>query len=83
MTIITLELLLNSTLYEFNKQNIKIYQDIIYRGQCFCGNFYGKYGAVSESDCSAPCSGDNLQMCGNAWINSVYATSFCRITKKH
>jgi hypothetical protein len=40
--------------------------------QCRCGQSYGKYGKVSDSECKEPCQGNNKQMCGAPWRNSVY-----------
>jgi hypothetical protein len=39
---------------------------------CLCGNSYGRYGQVAESECNKPCSGNAGQICGNNWRNSVY-----------
>jgi len=39
--------------------------------QCFCGNSYGKYGSAGNA-CSMTCQGDGAQICGGAWLNSVY-----------
>jgi hypothetical protein len=39
---------------------------------CLCGNSYGRYGQVAESECNKPCSGNAGQICGNDWRNSVY-----------
>jgi hypothetical protein len=41
--------------------------------ECFCGNDYGTYGKVSESECSSPCTGDPSIMCGAPDRNSIYA----------
>lgn len=38
--------------------------------KCFCGTSYGKHGESSE--CTAPCSGDEDQVCGAVNVNSVY-----------
>jgi len=40
--------------------------------QCFCGDTYGKYGSAGPNACSMACQGDNTQICGGAWLNSVY-----------
>lgn len=34
---------------------------------------YGLYGKISEDKCKTPCYGNNQQMCGGWWANSVYA----------
>jgi hypothetical protein len=40
---------------------------------CFCGDEYGQYGKLDESDCNSPCRGDSSTMCGGHVINSIYA----------
>ena len=43
------------------------------RWACFCGTSYGKYG---ESDgCNSTCTGDDTEICGDFWLNSVYDVS--------
>jgi hypothetical protein len=39
---------------------------------CYCGRSYGRYGKVNDSECKEPCQGNNKQMCGGPWRNSVY-----------
>ena len=40
---------------------------------CYCGNSYGRYGlASSDSSCNLACNGNPNQICGAAWLNSVY-----------
>ena len=40
---------------------------------CWCGNSYGKNGALAESLCNAPCGGNQNQMCGgNVYANAIY-----------
>jgi hypothetical protein len=49
-----------------------------YGSHCFCGNDYGRYGALDGKGarrCDTPCSGDPARMCGGAWANSVYSTA--------
>ncbi len=46
------------------------YAGLQYGSQCFCGNSYGRYGAVNN--CNMRCSGDSSQVCGGFWANSVY-----------
>jgi len=41
-----------------------------YGSQCFCGNTYGQSG--SAANCNMPCSGNQNQICGGFWANSVY-----------
>ena len=43
-------------------------------GACFCGQQYGKYGKVAESDCNVKCYGDERQICGGGYRNSVYSS---------
>ena len=40
--------------------------------ECYCGNSYGFYGNISDSDCSEPCAGDGSQNCGGTLKNSIY-----------
>jgi len=47
-----------------------------YSTQCFCGNFYGKYGASDA--CNYNCAGNSHETCGGFWANSVYSTSRSR-----
>jgi hypothetical protein len=39
---------------------------------CHCGRSYGRYGRVDDSECKTPCQGNDKQMCGGSWRNSVY-----------
>ena len=41
---------------------------------CFCGQQYGKYGRAAESDCNVKCYGDERQICGGDYRNSVYSS---------
>lgn len=41
--------------------------------KCYCGESYGKHGAVPQSSCDEPCTGDETQVCGASNINGVYA----------
>lgn len=44
--------------------------------ECWCGNSYGNSGGkVSDSECSASCSGDSSVKCGAGYRNSVYTTA--------
>eukprot|EP00941_MAST-03F_sp_MAST-3F-sp1_P003154 g3154.t1 len=49
------------------------YFGLQYYSQCFCGNSFGKYGEVSQSECNLPCKGNDAVMCGAAYRNNVYA----------
>jgi len=40
--------------------------------QCWCGQSYGKFGAVSDSRCDIGCSGDGALYCGGYGVNSIY-----------
>ncbi|PAA76389.1 hypothetical protein BOX15_Mlig023885g1 [Macrostomum lignano] len=52
------------------------------RDWCHCGNSYGRYGQVADSECKLKCSGniwkDNYWVsggtCGGHWRNEVYST---------
>jgi len=46
------------------------YAGVQYSNYCFCGNSYGKYGVADN--CNMACSGDQNQICGGSWANSVY-----------
>jgi hypothetical protein len=39
--------------------------------RCFCGNSYGRYGRTNN--CNKKCFGDNSQICGGPWANSVFS----------
>ncbi|CAH1781541.1 unnamed protein product [Owenia fusiformis] len=43
--------------------------------KCFCGNSYGRYGSVAETECSMKCPGDRTQMCGAFLRLNIYKTS--------
>ncbi|XP_046857607.1 uncharacterized protein LOC124451009 [Xenia sp. Carnegie-2017] len=40
---------------------------------CFCGNKFGKYGRVSDTECRSRCYGDKNRFCGSFWHNSIYS----------
>merc|ERR1712048_1216479 len=40
-------------------------------GWCLCGNSYGMYGQVDQSQCNQKCS-DGKNFCGAGWRNIVY-----------
>jgi len=42
---------------------------------CFCGNTYGRYGAVAYNTCNMSCAGDGSVDCGGTWENSVYSVA--------
>jgi regulator of protease activity HflC (stomatin/prohibitin superfamily) len=43
-----------------------------YGSQCYCGDGYGKYGRIPETECNMACGGDPKEKCGGTWANSVY-----------
>lgn len=46
---------------------------MITRGECYCGESYGRYGEVNKQDCFVACSGNNYTYCGGFLKNSVYS----------
>ena len=46
------------------------YAGVQYGNQCFCDNRYGKYGRTDN--CNMKCSGNNKEICGGFWANSIY-----------
>ncbi len=42
--------------------------------QRWCGNSYGQYG-VDLNGCNMPCVGNEVEICGGPYSNSVYTTS--------
>ena len=55
-----------------------LYAAVQYSSSCFCGNYYGRYGAASN--CNMRCSGNKNQVCGGTWANSVYFTGLINST---
>lgn len=49
------------------------YAGLQYSKWCFCGDDPGK--PIAGNKCNMKCSGDNTQVCGGAWANSVYDTN--------
>ncbi|XP_078608665.1 uncharacterized protein LOC144880404 [Branchiostoma floridae x Branchiostoma japonicum] len=43
--------------------------------ECFCGEEYDRHGRAMESECDVPCGGNNDQICGGFYRNSVYTTT--------
>jgi hypothetical protein len=41
---------------------------------CFCGMGYGAQGQAADRACDARCLGNETQMCGGPYLNSVWAT---------
>jgi len=50
------------------------YSAVQYGYLCFCGNMYGKYDMVPDSECNTVCSGNNKFTCGGLWRNKIYST---------
>jgi len=42
---------------------------------CFCGDTYGLYGKAEEDACTDKCRGDDSQICGAPYHNSIYSTA--------
>ncbi|CAG8588822.1 4008_t:CDS:2, partial [Acaulospora morrowiae] len=40
--------------------------------QCFCGNSYDSFTALSSEDCGSSCGGNNSQLCGGPLALSIY-----------
>ena len=51
------------------KGNFK-YAGVQNRQDCWCSGTFGKYGKASN--CDTPCSGNDKQICGGVWANSIY-----------
>jgi len=43
------------------------------RNECYCGDSYGKYGKVSESECNFKCNGNFNEICGGVNRISIYS----------
>ena len=54
----------------------KRYATLQVGAECFCGDSnarYDMYGmALTDDQCDNPCGGNNEQICGGTWRNSVY-----------
>jgi hypothetical protein len=55
--------------------NTSLFELVRYAGtqdaaQCFCGDTPGVQ--APETNCNSTCAGDNTQICGGEWRNSVY-----------
>eukprot|EP00904_Undaria_pinnatifida_P003700 jgi/Undpi1/13330/HiC_scaffold_8.g02989.m1 len=50
------------------------YMGLQFSQECFCGNTYfsAEVDAVPSDACYMPCSGDEGEICGGPWANSVY-----------
>ncbi|CAG8777087.1 14479_t:CDS:2, partial [Acaulospora morrowiae] len=54
-----------------SKQNYK-YAGLEVATQCFCGNYYDAFTALSSEDCGSSCGGNNSQICGGPLALSIY-----------
>jgi len=48
------------------------YAGLQYRGECWAGNSFGKYGKRPDSECNMKCRKDNSRTCGAGWRNEVF-----------
>ena len=56
---------------------IQIFINSLSSTQCFCGNWGQRPSpedSRSKSECNYKCTGDQSQICGGDWRNSVYET---------
>jgi hypothetical protein len=42
------------------------------RGECRCGNTYGKFGKLADGACGDPCDWESGGRCGTRWAEAVY-----------
>lgn len=47
------------------------YAGVQYGGQCFCGDRFGRYGAVGMDQCQMACRADERMKCGAGWRNMI------------
>ena len=40
--------------------------------ECVCGDSFGRYGAVNDTECDVPCSGEASRLCGGLNRTSIY-----------
>ncbi|KAL5019700.1 hypothetical protein ScPMuIL_002592 [Solemya velum] len=59
------------------------YAGVQYGKECFCGESFGAYGAVPDTDCNKPCTGDGSLTCGGTWAQNIYDVLYigCYIDK--
>jgi hypothetical protein len=50
-----------------------VYAGLQYYGQCFAGNKLG-YTQVADAECNTLCNANPSEVCGGAWLNSIYRT---------
>ncbi|KAL5019701.1 hypothetical protein ScPMuIL_002593 [Solemya velum] len=53
------------------------YAGVQYGKECFCGESFGAYGAVPDTDCNKPCTGDESLTCGGTWAQNIYDVCKC------
>ncbi len=44
--------------------------------ECRCGDLYGKYGQVADSECATQCADNRSEICGDGEKNSIYEISY-------
>lgn len=52
-----------------------LYAGIQAGGECWCGNTFGTYGKILESNCNSQCPYGHPLTCGGDWANQIYATN--------
>lgn len=52
------------------------YAGLQFGGQCYGGNTLSATDRVNEQTCSMTCNGNQGEVCGGVWLNSVYATGY-------
>lgn len=67
--------LLPKDCFAFCKDKKYKYAALQYKGQCFCGNSYGKHGKRDMKECQRPCELDKKQFCGSGLRSLVYDIS--------
>ena len=48
------------------------YVGMQYRGECWAGNSYGKYGKLPDNQCNMKCRYDNSRWCGGGWKQNIF-----------
>ena len=49
--------------------------------KCYCGDTYGIYGYLAESNCATVCAGNSFMICGGSSSNSVYKIDDCNLNE--
>ncbi|XP_067937140.1 xylosyltransferase oxt-like [Watersipora subatra] len=52
------------------------YAGVQYGVECFCGNTYGKYEKLDESNCGHPCPSNDTLICGGFNAMNIYSTGY-------